>query len=84
MTCVCGLQNLGANPSRFLQAVDGGAAYAIYLFGGVVEVFACRGLAGVESPGRVLLLALLVFVYINILPEGIVGALLQPISHYSR
>jgi hypothetical protein len=38
--------------------------------------------AGIESPTRVLLPALLASANVNIFLEGIVGALLQPIAHY--
>lgn len=54
--CVCGCSE---NPAQFLRGSGGGAVCAIYLFGGVVEVRARRGQAGVKRPTHVLLLALL-------------------------
>jgi len=52
-------QKLGENLARFLRAGGGGTACAIYLLGGAVEVSVRPGQAGVESPTRVLVPALI-------------------------
>lgn len=71
-------------PLLFLWAGGGGAVYGIYLLEGVVEVFVRPGQVGDRSPNCVLLPALLASTDVNILPGGSVGAVLRPISRYSR
>jgi hypothetical protein len=80
VACFCD-KNRGVNPAQSFRAGGGGAACVIYLLGGVA-VALCLEQAGDESPTPVLLPTLLASTASVTFFEGIVVALLQPITHY--